>query len=453
MIVDAGQLLAANALFLAAGIGVRRLVGSTHGSGVPSRLALTYLVGVASFGVLAQLLLVVGLSLTATEATALALLLLALGLVRRPRPGSRRKAVAAFGRRETLLGLLAAAVVVALGIRSFYEPLASWDAWAFWTPRAKSIVLFDGLDSRFFSAPTTVNRDYPLLLPSIEATDFRFMGGFDTQVLHLQFWLVLVAFLGALPALLRDQVRPMLVRFAVVVLACAPSFALHAESAYADVPLAVFVALAGVLGWRWLLLHDRAALRLLAVFAAAALATKVEGRLFVAALVVTLACLAARDSVKRSGEVVGAGLVAVLIGVLPWWIWMHVHGLHGAYHADLAGLGRHADRVAPTVASLVGHALDPLEWLVVVPTAVAALLLAYRSGAERRTVALVTSTFLSSLGLLVATYWATSYPFEWHLRTSVDRVVIAPVLLVAALTPVLLESVLRQAESARRRAS
>jgi hypothetical protein len=446
VIGNAGQLLLANALFLGAGIGVRRIVGSTHGSGRLSRLALSYLVGVASFGVLAQLLLVAGLSLTATEATALALGLLALGLVRRPRP-EPRPAPAAWDAREIFLALAAAAMVLALGIRSFYEPLVSWDAWAFWIPKAKSIVLLHGLDGRFFAAPTTANADYPLLLPSIEATDFRFMGAFDMQVVHLQFWLLLVAFLGALPALLRDQVRPTLLRFAVVVLACAPSLALHAESAYADVPLAVFVALAGVAGWRWLVLRDRAALGLLAVFAAAALATKVEGRIFVGALVVTLAALAARDSVRRSAEVLGAGVGAALVGLLPWSIWLHMHHIHGAYHAELGDLGRHVDRIAPSLGSLLGHGLDPLQWLVVVPTGLAALLLAYRYGAERRTAAFVASTFLVSLGLLVVTYWATSYPFEWHLRTTADRVVIAPVLLVAALTPVLLESALRRAES------
>jgi hypothetical protein len=272
------------------------------------------------------------------------------------------------------------------------------------------------------------------------------MGGFDTQVLHLQFWLVLVAFLGALPALLRDQVRPTLLRFAVVVLACAPSLALHAESAYADVPLAVFVALAGVLGWRWLVLHDGTALPLLVVFAAAAIATKVEGRLFVAALVATLAFLAARESLRRSGEVLAAGVAAALVGLLPWSIWLHVHGIHGAYHPELAGLGRHVDRIGPSVVSLLGRGLDPLQWLLVVPTGLAALLLTYRCGAERRTAALVAATFLLSLCLLVATYWATSYPFEWHLQTTADRVVIAPVLLLAALTPVLLESVLRSAD-------
>jgi hypothetical protein len=450
MIADVAKLLVANALFLAAGLGVRRLVGSTHGARTASGVALSYLVGVASFGVLAQLALVAGFTLGRLEVIVLALVLLGTGLLRRPRPTGRRPARPARRGRETLLGLLAAAVLVAVGIQSLYEPLAAWDAWAFWIPKAKSIVLLNGLDPHFFAtAPATTNPDYPLLLPALEAADFRFMGHFDLQVVHFQFWLVLVGFLSALPALLRDQVRPMLLRSLVVVLVCAPGLSLHAVSAYADVPLAAFVALAGVLGWRWLLLREPAALRLFGVFAAGALATKVEGRLFVVALVLSLAGIAARESLRRSCQPLAAGCLAALVAVMPWWTWMRVHGVHGAYHAELGSLGSHVDRLAPALASLLGHALDPVEWLVVLPAGAAALLLASWWRTDSRTAALVASTFLLSLGLLVATYWATSYAFEPHLRTSADRVVVAPVLLVAVFTPVLLESVLRSAEPAR----
>jgi hypothetical protein len=445
MMADTALLFLANALFLGAGIGVRRVLGSQHGWKTPSGIALSYLVGIACFGVLAQLLLVAGLSLTRAQAIGLALLLFGLGLLR-PRLTVAQAEATARSVAGTLLMLLAVALVLALGVRSFYEPLASWDAWAFWIPKAKSIVLLKGLDARFFAAPTTGNADYPLLLPAVEATDFRFMRHFDTQVVHLQYWLILVGFLGAVPALLRDQVRPLLLRFTVVVLACLPSLAFHTETAYADVPLAVFVALAAILGWRWLVLHDEAALRLFVVFAAAALATKVEGRLFVAALCVSLAAIAARESLSRSREIAGAGVLAVLTGLLPWSIWLRAHDIHGGYHPDLAGLGRHAGRIAPSIGSLFAHALDPLAWLLVLPTGLAALVLTSRCRGDLRGAALLATTFFSSVALLAATYWATSYVFEWHLRTSADRVVVTPVLLVAALTPVLLESVLREAE-------
>jgi hypothetical protein len=447
MIGDAARLLLANAMFLLAGIGVLGVDGSRHARRSASRAALAYLAGVAAFGLLAQLLLVAGLALVWWQAVSVSLLVFGAGLLRGR--GAARASPALRGRspRRALLLLPAGAILALLGVQSLYQPLDSWDAWAFWVPKAESIVLLGGLDPHYFAAPTTANADYPILLPAIEATDFRFVGHFDTQILHLQFWLILIGFLAALPALLRDQVRPAVLRPAIVVLACTPGLAVHVESAYADVPLAIFFALAGVLGWRWLFLRERSALPLLATFAAAATATKVEGRFFVAALVISLAAVAARDSVGRSCRIAATGLAAAAAGILPWSIWLHVHGVHGLYHPGLAALGAHAERVVPASATLIGASLHPFEWLLVVPAGLAALLLAYRYDGDRLAAALVLSTFVLCLVALVGSYWATPYDFGWHLRTSADRVVISPVLFVAALTPLLLESVLRRSSA------
>ena len=132
MIGDAGRLLVANALFLAAGLGVRRLMGSAHGGRTPSGFALTYLVGLASFGVVAQALLVAGFALTRFEAICVTLVLLGSGFFR-PAGAAVPPVIRSRNRRhDALFTPLIAAVVVVVGIRSFYEPLASWDAWAFW---------------------------------------------------------------------------------------------------------------------------------------------------------------------------------------------------------------------------------------------------------------------------------------------------------------------------------
>jgi hypothetical protein len=50
----------------------------------------------------------------------------------------------------------------------------------------------------------------------------------------------------------------------------APAVVYHAATAYADVSLGIFFALAAVCAWRWLVLGERQALRLLALFAAGA---------------------------------------------------------------------------------------------------------------------------------------------------------------------------------------
>jgi hypothetical protein len=53
-----------------------------------------------------------------------------------------------------------------------------------------------------------------------------------------------------------------------------------------------------------------------------------------------------------------------------------------------------------------------------------------------------------SLAGLVLAYWTTPLEFHYHLATSARRVVAGPVLLAAALTPLLLAS---GADNARRR--
>jgi hypothetical protein len=80
--------------------------------------------------------------------------------------------------------------------------------------------------------------------------------------------------------------------------------------------------------------------------------------------------------------------------------------------------------------------LDPSSWLLLVPVAVAAAVLAI-AARERRASVLALGTALLIVCALTAVYWLTELPFEFHVE-SAPRVVAAPVLLLASLTPVLL---------------
>ena len=78
---------------------------------------------------------------------------------------------------------LIAAFLALLAVDFWFQPLWKWDSWAMWTAKARSIVLLDGLDPGYFRTAASVP-EHPLLLPVIEAIDFRFMG-LNEQVLHL----------------------------------------------------------------------------------------------------------------------------------------------------------------------------------------------------------------------------------------------------------------------------
>ena len=454
MIGDALALLGANACLLVAGVGVLRLAAPRLRL---ADLGLAYLAGVAAVGVLCPLLLMAGLDLTLLEFLLLCAGLFLTGFLRRPRERALEPRPALSDDRRLIL--LAAGITVAflvlLAVVVSFEPLYRTDAWAQWTPKARAIVLLGGLDPRVFSgeAYRGMNLDYPLLVPSLEAIDFRFMG-FDTQILHLQPFFLFVAYLAALAALVRDRVPRTILWPILLAIALAPTLAIQTASLYADVPLAVFFGLAGLCGWRWLGDGDRGSLALFGLFAAAALATKIEGRIFVGVLALLFVVLAWRGSRARALATAGAAGAAVLVAVVPWRVWTHVHDVPINFPEGNAFspsfLAAHVGRIPHTVQVLARDLLDPTAWLLLVPVALAAVLLALRLSARKDEAALVLGTFGLSFAGLVWTYWSTPFDLDWHLGTSATRVIIAPALFCASFAPILLTRVLESARTAAR---
>jgi len=439
---DVLQLGLANLCLWAGGWGVRRLVAPPSR---PTRLggvATAYLVGVAAVGVLSTLVLIVGASLELWQVVVLCGVLAGLGFVRDQRVRLARPTVTPWW----AIVLLAAFLVV-LGIDLLFQPLWAYDAWAQWTPKAKSFVLFDGLDARYFET-TAPNSDYPVLVPAIEAIDFRFMGGFATQVLHLQFFLLIVAYAGSLFELLLPRARAIFVWALVATVVVAPSLGIQAAYALADVPLAVFFSLAGLFAWIWLEEEDLGALALLAIFSAAAVASKNEGALFVGTLFVVVLVLTVFGRAWRTALLTLAAGAVALVGIVPWRLWARGHHLTNYY----AGSALHLDRIGrvPTsVVRLLREAFDPTSWLALLPLALVAAVLAWVYGGARRGPLLVVATLVLSFVELVIVYWATSLPFDYDLNTTARRVIMSPLLFAAVLSPLLLEQAVTGARRPR----
>ena len=337
------------------------------------------------------------------------------------------------------LGTLLALSILAVDLA--VQPLWTDDAWSIWAAKASSIVALGGLDPSLLSSASVFNADYPLLVPVLELVALRFCG-IPNELVPLQLGLVFLAFPAALAALLRDRARP------VVLWNRRPrdrpgTFAPDSDpSAVADVPLAVFFALAGVAGWRWVEDGEGAMLGLAATFGAAAVATKVEGAVFVVLLVVALGVAALR--LGRPLRALVAAALAIVASALPWAVWSRVHDLGNAY-SD-AGGAREVDLVAaldrvPRAAFAIGRELaDPSSWLALALLAAGAALLALRRPGARAAALFTCSVGLAALVALVAVYWTTPLDFEYHLATSVRRVVTAPLLFAAAMAPLLLAS-------------
>jgi hypothetical protein len=434
---DAVRLAFFNLLLLAAGIGVTAVAGWWRRPRAMWRaIGVSYLSGVAAFGVLAQLLYVCGASLSRATVAAICLVLACGSVV-----GLRGEGHVRVPRDPWRLAAIPlAAFIVLIAIDLWYQPLWAYDSWTFWTPKAHALWALGGLDAGWFTQADLTSRDYPILLPSIEAAGFRFTG-YETGLLDLQSLVFLVAFLRAIYELTAGRARSVVLWAVLSMVVVAPTVVDQLASAEADIPVAVLFATAGAFGALWLRDRRPPALALSALLAAGASATKVEGLGFTLAIFLSLIVVSWRRFGRRAAlSPLVAGLCAVAVGVLPWRIWLAVHDVpnQGSFgrigHAGY--LVSHVARLPVAVAYLVAKMIDPRAWLLVLPLFCVVLVVARRSG-ERTLTAYATSTFVVAFALLVLAYWSTRLGLHYQLATSARRVVTGLMFFAAVLTPLL----------------
>lgn len=434
-------LLLANALFFAIGAGLLPLLRlGQDRAALVERLPLAYPVGVAVTGILAAHLALVDVPLGLVELVVLAAVALFFGL-RRVRGATARST--RLGPEEprwsrVLGGITLAAVLVLLAHAwATYEirPLLEWDGWAIWGTRSRALYEFGGATGPVFTSDVYLPLQHPLLLPSIDAIDFRAMGTYDPTLVHVQLALLAFGFLLGFVSLLRDRVPLALVgTSALAVLSAAPVLK-QLSTGLADVPLAFFVAL-GLLGaGRWLASGERWALVAGTLFLGAATLTKSEGLFFALAALLALAPFA-RGRLRE----LGVAALAVVAIVLPWRLFVALRDLplveYRFRDAVSPGyLSDHANRVGPAVRGL-GGALASSEWGLLVPLFVVAVVAAVLA----RHYALAGFAVLwaaLSFGGLVLVYWISTIPVDLALVWSGDRTIVTVVVGAGALAPLL----------------
>jgi hypothetical protein len=433
-------LVFANAAFLVAGAGLVRLLGWR----VRSHPGVAYMSGVAAVGVISTLMLMAGLALHGWQALVLCALLASLGLGRRDRPAAT--AAKTDWRVAVPAGGLLGGYLLVLFVQCVFQALNSWDAWAKWTMKARAIVLLGGLDTSVFAnhAYQPLVLDYPMLVPALEAIDFRFMGRLDNLVIHVQFWFLLVGFLVAAYELLRDRVPQTLLWPALLAVGTAPALADNLTSAYGDAPVAFFFALGAIAGWRWLAAGERRSLWFLGLMGGAAVATKPEGSPFVLGLFVVLVVF---ELVRRQSPVpLVAPAVWCLVSIVPWRIWISDHGIRASTPIGKgltpSYLADRFDRVWPSIRTIVEKSFAG-DWLAILPLALAVglVVLAWRRSWSAPLFAggLLAVVFLS----LLWAYWVQRPGLHYLLSTSGSRTVTTLVVVGGVFLPVLGAELLR----------
>lgn len=442
-------LLGANALMFVAGLGLLPWLGVARSwRELAARSGLSYVCGLVATGILAANLALIHVSFGWIALSVLAVVAACTGAWRLR--GTERPA----WRRPTWLTLagvaVLAAVLVEFGRAFAVAPLNRYDAWAIWALKGHALYAFGWADPAVFAGAEYrfANLDYPLLLPALEAVDFRAMGAFDTRVIHLQFLLFLVAGLLALAALLRDRVPPLLLWPSLLAVALAPAVFDQLLTAYADLPLALIFAVGVAAAGRWLITNERWSLTVAALCFAGALLTKNEGSLFVLAALLGLFA-AARERWRPL-----ALAVAVDVGLLlPWKVYVRIHDIESINYslADSFDVDRISGRLGVlriAFHTLGGEMVDPLKWGFVAPLMVLLVIAGLVTGLRALPLFALVLTIVPWVGLSWI-YVISQFEYSSYLDSTKERVIAAIVLGGAALTPLLATEIWASALAAR----
>jgi hypothetical protein len=436
----------ADALFVLAGFGVLNAIGILRSSlwDFCAAVGLAFLAGVSFVSTSAIVLLTIGVPLRLPTFVALSLATALLGLLarrewvgmlrpRRPAVGELMSALRKTGARSviataTLVAFAIYAVVVSYFAR--VRGLTEWDSWSIWARKGELIFYTGSLPKDFFasSAYAFMHADYPLLIPVFESIHFRAMGTVNTQAIHWQFWLLLVGFIWALLYLgLRRgtffEWLPIVVAVSIV-----PAVYSQLLTAYADVPMALFLALGLLFLGEWLAARDGRMLALAILMLVGSANTKNEGLMAaVIALVVAgvVTALGPRRSYLRP---LGLGALGFAVGILPWRIWLAAEGIHGDVPVlkglNPSFLADQIDRLWPSVKAMYLQLIDQASWLYIIPLGAALILVSLFVTGRRSLAVFYLATGLLAFAAIVWVYWITpTEPLDFYLATSAYRVV------------------------------
>ena len=177
-----------------------------------------------------------------------------------------------------------------------WTPLYPWDAWIQWATKARvwyalgQIVPF-GRSDAWFAANGALffdaSPDYPATVPLWQVWSSIALGRWDDALMNLPWWLIAVAFALAVYGALRDAGLPPL--GAIVgawLVSSLPLANVHvALAGYADLPMAVYYAVAAICVWRFAASRAGVDAMLALLFAIACLTIKKPGLVWALTLV------------------------------------------------------------------------------------------------------------------------------------------------------------------------
>lgn len=419
------------AVLLAAGIVAPTLRSLAVWSGA------SYLVGVATVGVVLTIVTIAGVRLSSPTTAVLVAVLtgaaLAAWWLARPAPAPAREG----GERDRGFRIVAAVVfglfLLAGTAVALVQPIFDWDGWAIWG--MKSLIIYDHgrIPEELAAGGYNLSHvDYPMLWPVLEAAHHQAMGGPQPKLASFPHWLLYVGFAGTVAAVGARLTRPAI--WVPAALGTLTTYTVLDQLFwhYADVPTAVTAGAAALFGGLWLAGHGARWLVPAALLLAATANGKNEGLMAAVAIIVALAAgtlLAPGLARRRALAAVAACGALVALSVLPWRLWLDARSVQGDIKAsralDPGVLADESSRVEPSASRLWEELTIPGEWGYL---AFGALMLIGAALVRRSTRAL--GAYYGIAGglvflFLVVAYWVAGTDLNWHLNTSAERVVMS----------------------------
>lgn len=437
-------------LILVAGLGLLRIGGVVpHLWSMRSLAAggLAYMCGLGAALTLSILLLVIGGPFNLATFVVICLVLTAPLIVDLPAFGGavrtrplwlidpkRYWREASLEKRLVLVTMAAFALIALIGIFTLSGQALGkedYDAWNLWMRKANLLFFGSHLPVAVFKshAEGYIQAYYPLGFPLLLAAHMRAIGAYETSVVHVVEWVLLVAFVWAGAFLASRVTRP------AVWAALLPGVVFlvygQASTGYADVPVALFLCLAVLATGIWLERRRRSDLWVACLLLAGATQIKNEG--FIGALIVlAVACcylLAERRTSAIRELAIGAAGV-VLVAILPWRLWLvakHIPSDHSLGETfNPVYLIDHFNRVWPSLKALENQITIQTSASIFIVIALALALLRLRGRTSHPL-----SGFYLAVGLLyflslLAAYWTSPFGdsgLPFYIQTTIFRIV------------------------------
>jgi len=438
-----------NLCFLGAGYGVLSLA---RGRGALADAGLAFLLGVAALLIAMSVLATWGYVAGAPVFLVASAVFVAPAVFRRglalPRPSLRlpRRRPRPTDLPVAAFGLAAAAYAFVLVRLSIVDPLTEWDAWAMWTMKAKALIVYGNLGVADFAG--AAHPDYPLLVPMLQSFAFRFIGQMNTEVVHVEYALIALAFVGAVARIVSVRVGVLVAAAWSLYVLLLPGFEANVPDALGDVPVAVYASLSALTFALWLRERRLSWLGFYTIFGAAALWSKNEGSsaLLIIAVVGTLLSVGRPFARNVVPPMVASAAIYVLF--LPWLHWTSAEGighdrnLTAGLHPSLL-IHEHA-RAVHSLKDLWSQLGNSSTWLFLpyLTGLLVAAALVRRVGVRVALFSLLVPVGLLASYVVIYTISTDPLGLDWYLATSSSRVITGVGLIAATLLPLQLATLL-----------